>query len=133
MMTTRSSAEVQQHGEIGEDDDRNERPQQEQELALVEQIGLAGLPDQLRNLEHRSMRGQAFQVNVHEEAENHAQNTGQRPEHEQAVAVHAEEVNLSQIRKLQIGFPADRFVSRKSRALTEQGECGKDAGESGPA
>jgi len=29
-----------------------------------------------------------------------------------------EEVNLSQIRQLQIGFPADRFVSRKSRALT---------------
>ena len=45
---------VQQHAEIQHDDRGDERPQQHQELALRDQIGLAGLVDQLGNFAHAS-------------------------------------------------------------------------------
>ena len=51
--TGASTAEVQR------DDDRDENPEQHDELALRHQIGFAGLVDQLGDFEHGAMHGQS--------------------------------------------------------------------------
>ena len=63
--------------------------QDEEELALREEIGLAGFPDQFRNIPHRLMHGQIAQLLVSEQAEQQAQRADAQARHQQGAAVDA--------------------------------------------
>ena len=96
-----------QHAEVEHDDDGNEEPQDQQEFALGDQIGLAGLVNQLGNLEHGTMHRHLPQAGIDDEAETQTEDAEQNANHQQAMAVDAEEENLREIGKLQAGFAAD--------------------------
>ena len=60
---------MQQHTEIEHDDHGDEEFQQEEKLALCNQVGLAGLIDQLGNLAHGAMHRQVLQPRVNHQTE----------------------------------------------------------------
>ena len=64
MIATLISREVQQHAEVERDDDADEELEDQQELALLDEVGLAGLVDQLGDLEHRLVDRQVLQLRV---------------------------------------------------------------------
>ena len=90
-----------QHAEIEHDDDGDEEPQDQQEFALGDQVGLAGLVNQLGNLEHGTMHGHLPQAGVNDQAEAQAEDAEQDADHQQAMAVDAEEQYLREIGKFQ--------------------------------
>ena len=57
-----------QHSEIENDYDGDKDPQNQQELALRDQIGLASLVDQLRNLAHGAVYRQVAQAGIDRES-----------------------------------------------------------------
>ncbi len=126
-------AEVEQHGEVRQDHNRNEGPEEQEELTLVDQIGLAGLPNQLRHFQHGLMRGHFLQMEVNDQAEDHSQNAKCGAPQEQLVAIHAKKLHLRQIRQLQIGFASNLGSGLCKRcALSQQDEGSQQAGESSP-
>ena len=64
-------------------------PEQQQEFALREEIGLAGFVDQFGNVAHRAMHGQIFQAGVDDHAEAQPEDAEENADHEQLVAVDA--------------------------------------------
>ena len=54
--------EMQNQAEVERDDETDEDFQDQDELALRHQIGLTGLVDQLRHLEHRPVHRQLLQT-----------------------------------------------------------------------
>ena len=69
------------------------------ELALRDEIRLAGLVDQLGDLEHRPMHGQRLELREDHEAEGEAEQRDDQPAHQQRVAVDtAEELHLREVR-----------------------------------
>ena len=60
---------VTQHAEIQHDDGSDENPKQKEKLALIDEVGLAGFVDQLRNFAHRAMHGQILKPHVNRHAE----------------------------------------------------------------
>ena len=61
--------EVQQEPEVEDDDDADEDLEDQDELALGDQVRLAGLVDQLGDLPHRLVHGQVLELAVDDEAE----------------------------------------------------------------
>ena len=111
-----ASGTGEQHAEVQNNHDGDENPQQQQELALREEVGLAGLVDQLGNLPHRAVHRQILQPAIDRQAEEQAENAEQNAEEQQLVAVDAEKRDLRKIRQLQIGFATRRFL----RGLCQQ-------------
>ncbi len=97
---------VQQHAEIEHDDHGDEALQQQQELALGDQIGFAGFIDQLGNLAHGAVHGQILQPLIDGQAEDQAENTKQDAKEQQLMAVDAKKGHLREVRQLQTGFAA---------------------------
>ena len=95
-----------QPSEVSQDDDRDEDPQDQQELALGDQVGLAGLVDQLGDLEHRLVDRHVLELHVNRQAEQQAEDAEEQADREQLVAVHAEKADRRQIGQLQAGFAA---------------------------
>src|SRR5215471_3239292 len=96
--------------EVEDDDDGNENPEQHQELALRQQIGLAGFVDELGNVAHRFVYGKIFETRVDDEPEEQAEDADKNAPEEELVAVHApDELNRGKIGQLQAGFAA-RFA-----------------------
>ena len=77
MMTTRSPVlpviRLAQGAEVDPDHDGDEHPEQDQEMALLGQVGLAGLPDQLGDVLHRLVGGQLADLEEDDEAEEQTQ------------------------------------------------------------
>ena len=59
--------------EVGDHDGADEDLEDEQELALLHEVGLAGLVDQLRDVGHRLVHRQVLQVRIHREPKQEAQ------------------------------------------------------------
>ena len=70
----RLSGNRRQYAKIKNNYDRDENPQQHQELALSDEVSLAGLVNQFRNFPHRAMHRQIFQLGVNDEAEKQTEN-----------------------------------------------------------
>ena len=77
--------------EIDGDDRADEQPEHQEELALLQQVGLAGLVNQLGDLEHRAVDGQALELPVDQQAEQQAERRDQDAGEEQRVTVESEE------------------------------------------
>ena len=97
---------LQQHAKIEQDDDRDERPQQEQEFPLRDQVGPAGFIDQFRNFTHGAMHWQIFQPRVNHHPESQAEKAEENPNQQQPMAIHSKKVDLGQVRKLQVCLAA---------------------------
>src|SRR6266566_6356236 len=97
----RQRAEVQRH------DRADKEPQNQQEPTLGEQIGLAGLVDQLGDLAHGAMHGEVAQLRVLRETKEQPQGADdQAPQQQCAAADPAEERGLVQVRQYERGFTA---------------------------
>jgi len=68
--------------EVQHDDDADERLENEEELALRDQIGLAGLVDQLGDLAHRRVHGKAPQLREDDDPEQEPERADDQPGHE---------------------------------------------------
>ena len=126
-----------QHAEVKHDDDGDEEPQDQQEFALGDQIGFAGLVNQFGNLEHGAMHWHIPQAGIDDQPEAQTEDAEQNADHQQAMTVNAEEQYLREVGKFQAGFAAD-FMGRLGQGgngtETEDGDggChrpGEDLGE----
>src|SRR5207249_935738 len=72
----RQSDRNRMHGsepaEVHDDHNSDKHPQDHQEFSLGEEVGLAGLIDQLGNVEHRFVDGQVLQVGIDRQPETQA-------------------------------------------------------------
>ena len=89
---------VLERAEVEHHDDADEHFQEEDELALRDQVGLARLVDQLRDLEHRLMDGQVLELPEDHHAERETEQAHDEPGHQQRSAVDALKRGLTQIR-----------------------------------
>ncbi len=107
---------VQQHAEVQHDHHRDERPQQHQEFALRDQVGFAGLVNQLGDFPHRAVYRQILQPRINRQAKNQPENAEKNSEEQQLVSVDSvQESHRRQVRQLQIRFAAHRFGRRLLR------------------
>ena len=87
MMATRDGFQMQQDAEVEDDDDGDEGPQQQEEFALGDEVGLAGLVDEFGDFAHGAVDGQVLQPPVDDQAEAEAEQAEQNADQEQLVAV----------------------------------------------
>ena len=76
-----------QDAKVGNDDRRDENPQQHDELALRDQIGLARFVNQLRDFAHRPMHRQVLELKVDPQPESEAEKTESNADEQQAMAI----------------------------------------------
>ncbi len=98
--------EMQQDAVVENDDRADENLENEEELALRDQIGLAGLVDQLGDLAHRGVHRKVLELRVDHEPEEKPGRADQQPEHEERSSAHSQEIHGSQVGQDQIGLPA---------------------------
>ena len=103
---------MQQDAEIEHDDDGDEALEQQQELALGDEVRLASLVDQLGNFEHRAVHWQVLEAHENSEPEDQSQYAEQEAEHQELMAVDAEEIHFREVRKAQVGLAAGGFRGR---------------------
>ncbi len=107
---------VLQDAEVEHHDDADERFENEDELALGHQIGLAGLVNELGDLEHRAMHRQVLQLREDHHAERQPEQADEEPDHEQRPAVDALKRRLAEVRKYQVGLAAGVLLGDRHRA-----------------
>ncbi len=119
---------LQQHAEVQQNDDGDERPEEQQELALLDDVGLASFPDQLRHLCHRVVDGQVLQAAVGDQAKEQSEDAKQNADGQQPVAGDAQELDLGKVRKLQIGFAAGSCLGGPCKSSGSPHQCHGNAG-----
>ena len=100
----------------GDDDRADEELENEQEFALLDQISLAGLVNQLRDLSHRAVHGQSFDACIRPCPEQQPQDANHQSREQNLVAGHAEEVALIEIGEMDVHLPARHVLCRCGRA-----------------
>ena len=116
-----------QPAEVQRDDDRDESPEQKNELALRDQVGFAGLIDQFGDFAHGAMNRQVLQLHIDRQAEQQAADAEEQSDRQKGMSVQAEkvrEIHARQIRQHQVGFASARVFLRV-------GECGKQQAQEG--
>ena len=101
------------HREVGDDDRADEDLENQQELALLHQIGLAGLVDQLGDLGHRAVHRQALDAGIRPGAEEQAQHADDQPRQQDLMAGHAEEIALIEIGQVDVHLAAGHVLRRR--------------------
>src|SRR4029077_4240681 len=91
---------MQQHAEVEHDDHGDEGLEQDQKLALRDQIGFAGVIDQLGNLAHGAVHRQILQALIDGQTKNQPEDAKKNPEKEELMTIDAEKVYLGEIGKL---------------------------------
>ena len=107
--------------EVGNDDDRDERLQDQQELALREHVGLAGLVNQLADLGHRAVDRQAANPSLDDRAEHQTANADEQAPSEQGPARDAAD-KAGQCRVAEIGQRQIGLTDMMGR-FGESGRC----------
>jgi hypothetical protein len=110
---------------VGRDDCRDERPEDQDEPPLGDEVGLTCLVDQLRHLAHRLMDRQVPQAGERRQAEQQPERTDQQTAEQQRAAVDPAELDHRQIGNDQVGLaarvnrqPLPRFRARRFRRLS---------------
>src|SRR5262249_33055121 len=96
-----------------------------EELALLDEVSLAGLVDQLGDLRHRPVNRQLAHAEVGPEAEEEAGRAHHEATQEELVPGEAEEAALLEARELEVDLTAGtvlgtRRLRRGGRGLTQQ-------------
>ncbi len=105
-----------EHAEVQHDDNGDEDPQEEKELALRDEVGLAGFIDQLRDFPHGAVHRQVLQPRENRHAEQQAEDANHDAKEEQFVAVDAQEGDLRKIRELEPCFARRFFRGPSAKA-----------------
>src|SRR5271168_2728392 len=92
--------------EIKDDDYRDKQPQEDEEFALSEEVGFAGLVDELGDVTHGLVYGHAFEAAVNCQAENESKHAKDDAKEKQLVAIDSEKAYLRKIGYFQGGFTA---------------------------
>ena len=87
--------EVLQHAEVEDHDHADEQLEEQDELALRDQVGLARFVDQLGDLVHRSMHRQVAQLHEDDHAEDQSEQRHEQADDQQRAAVDTLEVDLT--------------------------------------
>ena len=74
-----AGSKCRQDAEVDDDDGADEHLEQQDELALGDEVGLAGLVDQLGDLLHRLVHGQVLELLVDDQAEGQARRQTRMP------------------------------------------------------
>ena len=105
--------------EVIEDARRDEHPEDGEELALLEQVGLARVPDDVRDLVHGLVDLERLGLLILHPAVNRPQRTHDNAEIHQRVAAHGvpEEVerHLTQVRQVDVRLASERRQGGKER------------------
>ncbi len=121
-----------QPAKVSGNDDRNEDPQQQNELALRDQIGLAGFVNQFRDFPHRAMHRQVLQAHVNRHAKSEPEQAEQNSDQQQLVTVDGaiEKADRATGRAVSAKPPrrsfAGRLCERRSRAHRKQRNYGRE-------
>src|ERR1700757_1519149 len=102
--------------EVENDDGPDEEFQNDKELYLRDQVCLAGLVDQFRDLEHRLVYREVFQLVVNDNAEHETERNNNKAVDQEVMAVDctAKEGSLAEIWDDEVGF-ASRLRRRSLR------------------
>ncbi len=95
-----------EHAEVQRDDDPDEELEDQDELALRDQVRLAGLVDQLGDRSHRLVHGHVLEPRVDRETEQESEGADHQPADEERAAGNAEKRHRIQVRNDEIGFTA---------------------------
>ena len=95
-----------QPAEIDRADHADEDPENQYELALRDQVGLAGLVNELGDFEHGPVNREVFQLRVDDQAEHQAEQRDGQPSHQQRPAVDPVEGDRAEIREHQVRLAA---------------------------
>ena len=111
---------VLKHAKVKQDDDGDESPQQQDEFALGDEIGFAGLVDEFGDFAHGAMNRQVLEAHVDDHAEAKPEDTEENADHQQAMAVDGavQKADRGKVREFKRGF-ASGFGS----GLSEGGRC----------
>ena len=117
-----------QHPEVEDHDHADEDLEDQDELALGDEVGLAGLVDQLRHFAHRRVDRQILQLREDEQTEPEAERADDETAHEQRAPVHAVKVDGRQIRQDEIRLAAAGLACRALRchARLRRGRLGPE-------
>ena len=127
MIATLSARHVPQPAEVDDDDGADEELEQQDELALGDQVGLAGLVDQLRDLAHRAVHGHVLELVVGHDPEHETQNAHHQPAEEERVTVGPQEGLRREVGDDQVRFARGRRRGRQKRHQKQRGEQSKRA------
>ena len=116
---------MQQEAEVEHHDGADEDLEQEDELALGDEVRLAGLVDQLGDLPHRGVDGQVLELVEDHEAEDEPQHAHAEPDREQRAAADTGDVYLREVGNLQARLAAAMLGGRR-RCLREDGRRGDE-------
>ncbi len=136
MIATFSAVHVLEHAEVDHHDGADEELEEKDELALRDEIRLAGLVNELGDVPHRLVHRQVLEPGEDHEAERESAHAHEQARHQQRAGVDAMELHGPEVRQDQIRFAAcvtRRFLRdrdgrrggrlqgrRRSRAHTEQ-------------
>ncbi len=98
--------EVPQHAEVEDHDDADEDLEQEDELALGHEVGLARLVNQLGDLEHRRVHRHVAQPPEDRHAEHQTEHADQKAAHQQRATVDAHERLGAEVGQHEVCFAA---------------------------
>src|SRR5208282_1363209 len=76
----RFARDRRKHAEVEDDDDGDEHPKQKKEFALRDEIGFAGLVNELGDLAHGAVHGQVLEASEDGQAEEQAEDTDENAE-----------------------------------------------------
>src|SRR5207302_8162842 len=110
--------EMPEPAEVHDHDEADEGLEDEDELALGDQVRLASLVDQLAHLEHRAVDGKRLELPVDDEPEDSAQGAHDEPELEEQPSAHPQELHA-----IEIGKDQARLVGMRGGG-DEQGGAG---------
>ena len=116
-----------------DDDAGDEDPENDQELALRQQVGLAGLVDQLGDLAHGRVDGEIAKPGIHHEAEDEAERGDAHTEHQERAPSNPEERHCGEVGQHQACFAAVMdgllFLRHGRRGQIREHEKAEEKGE----
>ena len=115
---------MEQQSEVEDDDDPDEGLEDQDELALGDEIGLARLVDELGDLAHRLVHGQGLELPVDDEAEGQAEEADHQAPREEQPSAHAAEAGRAEIGNLEGRLTATRVGGGGRTARARLGDGG---------
>ena len=112
-----------ENAEIQHDHDGDEDPQEKQKFALREEVGFAGLVNQLGHFAHGAVHRQVLQAAINGKSKDQSEDAKQNPNRQQLVPVHPKKRDLRKVGQFQARLAAGVFLSRGGRGA-QQGQQG---------
>ena len=110
-------AHVLQEEEVHDDDRRDERPQQHEELGLLLEVGLTSFVDELGNFVHRLVDGQFLQFGVRHQTEHQTEQADHQSDPQQCRSGDVSDL-LIERGQFQIGLTATSFLGLPAGAAS---------------